>query len=162
MLKALGWVGAQEEKVEWWTDKGFIGTKDWNLIYDDEWGAPYVYLRMLAALMGSLLIPTVYLSARALGLGRLPAAVAATLTLTETVSALQVRRGGGGSRAASLRPRRRRRPTRALLPPPLPLRRPASSSATPSSTSSTPRRSARPLSRSASRSRQPRAGCGWR
>ena len=89
MLKALGWVGAQEENVQWWTDKGFIGTKDWELIYDDEWGAPYVYLRMVAALAGSLLIPVVYLSTRALGAGRLPSAVAATLVLTETVSALQ-------------------------------------------------------------------------
>lgn len=90
-LKALGWVGAQEENVQWWTDKGFIGTKDWELIYDDEWGAPYVYLRMVAALAGSLLIPVVYLSTRALGAGRLPSAVAATLVLTETVSALQAR-----------------------------------------------------------------------
>ena len=92
VLKAQGFVGPQERKVKWWSDKGnIIGTSDHLKVFDKAYGAPYIAMRVTSAVAGAALIPATYLSARALGLGRVPALLAAVLMLTETVSALQVR-----------------------------------------------------------------------
>lgn len=92
VLKAQGFVGPQERTVKWWSDKGnIIGTSDYLKVFDKAYGAPYIAMRVTSAIAGAALIPATYLSARALGLGRVPAALAAVLMLTETVSALQAR-----------------------------------------------------------------------
>lgn len=96
ILVAFGFKGAGELNVKWWTNDGFIGTRDWELLYAEEYRTasgllPYVPLRVAAALVGSALVLAMFASARALGLGRAPAAVAATLVLCETVTALQSR-----------------------------------------------------------------------
>lgn len=52
---------------------------------------PFLSLRITSALAGATIVPAMFLSARALGLSRASAFVAAILVLTETLSALQVR-----------------------------------------------------------------------
>jgi len=96
VLWAFGFRGAGELNVKWWTAEGFVGTRDWELLYDEQYRTasgllPYLPLRVTAALVGSALVVVMFASARALGLGRAPAALAATLVLCETVTALQSR-----------------------------------------------------------------------
>ena len=92
VLKATGFVGPQEPNVKWWSEKGnIIGSSDHLKVFDKEYGSPYIAMRMTSAAAGSALIPATYLSARALGLGRVPSLLAAVLVLTEAISALQVR-----------------------------------------------------------------------
>jgi Na+-transporting NADH:ubiquinone oxidoreductase subunit NqrB len=33
VLMLRGFVGAEEERVVWWGKDGFVGTKDWMLLY---------------------------------------------------------------------------------------------------------------------------------
>lgn len=92
VLKAQGFVGPQERTVKWWSEKGnIIGTSDYLKIFDKQYGSPYIAMRIVSAIAGAALVPATYLCARALGLGRVPALLAAVFMLTETISALQVR-----------------------------------------------------------------------
>ena len=96
VLRALGFAGAGELRVKWWTADGFVGTRDWMLLYEEEFRTasgllPYLPLRWAAAFAGCALVVAMFATARALGLGRAPAAVATTLVLCETVTALQSR-----------------------------------------------------------------------
>ena len=55
MLWLVGFKGAQEDAPRWWVSEkegGFIGTKDWLLLYEPEYGLPYLPLRRLSAAMG--------------------------------------------------------------------------------------------------------------
>lgn len=60
-------------------------------MYDSAYGEPFDPMRRLTAVVGSLLIVVTYLSARAIGCGRIAASLAATMILCETVIALQSR-----------------------------------------------------------------------
>lgn len=100
LLWVGGFVGAQEDKVRWWVSEqegGFIGTKDWLLLYEDgygwpaEWGQPYLALRRLSATMGVIFVVVTFLSARAIGLGRVAATLAAWCAGCELVVLLQSR-----------------------------------------------------------------------
>jgi hypothetical protein len=94
VLYVLGFKGAQEEKIEWWVEAergGFIGTKDWLLLYETEWGSPYIPLRRTSATMGTLFVVVVFLSARAIGLGRVASTFGAWLAMAELVVLLQSR-----------------------------------------------------------------------
>jgi dolichyl-phosphate-mannose--protein O-mannosyl transferase len=92
VLHLQGFVGARENAVQWWSAKGnIIGTKDHLLVFDAEYGKPYIAMRMVSAVAGAVLVPVMFLSARALGLGRMPALLAGIFALCETISALQVR-----------------------------------------------------------------------
>ena len=94
VLYALGFKGAQEEKIEWWVDAsrgGFIGTKDWLLLYEQEWGQMYIPLRRTSAGMGTLLVMATFLTCRAIGMGRVAAAFGAWLAMAELVILVQSR-----------------------------------------------------------------------
>jgi dolichyl-phosphate-mannose--protein O-mannosyl transferase len=102
VLHLQGFVGARETEVQWWSKQGnIIGTADYKLVYEEAYGKPYIVMRIVAAVAGAALVPVMFLSARALGLGRVPALLASAFVLFETVSALQVRGyaliGGRGS-----------------------------------------------------------------
>lgn len=83
--------GAREDNVQWWTKDGFVGTSDWELLYSEDHGKPYIVLRMVSAVIGSLLTPVVYLTARAMGCRRVVAFFAVWLTFLESIIALQSR-----------------------------------------------------------------------
>ena len=94
VLYAIGFVGAQEEKIRWWVgadEGGFIGTKDWLLLYEDEYGAPYMHLRMTSAVVGTAFVITVFLTCRAIGLGRIASSFGAWLAMLELVILIQSR-----------------------------------------------------------------------
>ena len=67
------------------------GTTDWKLLYDPAYGNLFIPLRETAAVVGSILVVVTFLSARAIGCGRITASLAAWLILCETVIALQSR-----------------------------------------------------------------------
>lgn len=94
LLWVLGFEGAKEDNVRWWVSEqegGFIGTKDWMLLYDDAYGAPYVHLRRLSATMGVIFIVVTYLTARAVGLRRVASSLAAFMAMCELVILVQSR-----------------------------------------------------------------------
>ncbi len=94
VLYALGFKGAQEEKIEWWVEAsrgGFIGTKDWLLLYENDWGAPYVALRRTSAACSTAFVVVVYLTGRAVGLSRTGAAFGAWCAMGELVVLVQSR-----------------------------------------------------------------------
>ncbi len=94
VLHVLGFEGAKEEKIEWWVEAsrgGFIGTKDWLLLYEAEWGQMYVPLRRTSAFMGTLFVMAVFLTCRAVGMGRVAAAFGAWLAMAELVILVQSR-----------------------------------------------------------------------
>jgi dolichyl-phosphate-mannose--protein O-mannosyl transferase len=91
VLHAQGFVGARETQVQWWSTSGnIVGTSDYKLVFEAEYGKPYIAMRMVAAVAGAALVPVMFLTSRALGLGRMPSLLAATFVLCETISALQV------------------------------------------------------------------------
>ena len=90
-LKTTPFRGAEEDDVEWWTDKGFVGTTDWLLLYEEKHGSPYILLRKVSAVMGTLLIPLTYITTRALGVGPLCSFLAAFYVLTDVLITLQSR-----------------------------------------------------------------------
>eukprot|EP00298_Acanthocystis_sp_HF-20_P002316 c12741_g1_i1.p1 GENE.c12741_g1_i1~~c12741_g1_i1.p1 ORF type:complete len:613 (-),score=210.18 c12741_g1_i1:12-1850(-) len=83
--------GPNEYNVRWWTDKGFVGTSDWKLIYENDYGAPYVYIRTTNAFMGSFLVAITYATARAMGCRKYSAVFCAWLILCENLITLQSR-----------------------------------------------------------------------
>ena len=94
VLYVIGFVGAQEEKIRWWVgaeEGGFIGTKDWLLLYDDEYGAPYMHLRRTSAVVGTAFVIAVFLTCRAIGMGRIAASFGAWLAMLELVILIQSR-----------------------------------------------------------------------
>ena len=54
VLWAVGFSGAHETDVKWWTDKGFVGTIDWKLLYDPAYGEAFMPLRTLRLTMARL------------------------------------------------------------------------------------------------------------
>jgi len=94
VLYFLGFKGAQEEKIEWWVEAergGFIGTKDWLLLYEPEWGSPYIPLRRTSATMSTIFVVVVFLSCRAIGLGKISSTFGAWLAMCELVVLVQSR-----------------------------------------------------------------------
>ena len=90
VLYLRGFVGAQEEAVKWWVPNAFIGTKDWLLLYEEEWGSEYIPLRKTAAIVGSILIPVAYYSARGVGCGKVASFLAAWMVGLEALVLVQV------------------------------------------------------------------------
>lgn len=94
VLWALGFKGAQEDNVRWWVSEkegGFIGTKDWMLLYDEKYGSMFLPLRRLSATLGVIFIAVTYLTARAIGLRRVAATFAAWMAMCELVILVQSR-----------------------------------------------------------------------
>ena len=94
VLWFLGFKGAQEDNVRWWVSEsegGFIGTKDWMLLYNDDYGAPYLPLRRLSATMGVIFIAVTYITARAIGLRQVASSLAAFMAMCELVILVQSR-----------------------------------------------------------------------
>ena len=94
MLWLVGFKGAQEDAPRWWVSEkegGFIGTKDWLLLYEPEYGEPYLPLRRLSATMGVAFVLVAFLTGRAAGFGRIASVFLAWLAGCELVILLQSR-----------------------------------------------------------------------
>jgi hypothetical protein len=70
---------------------GFIGTRDWMLLYDPAYGSTYLPLRRLSATMGVIFILVTYATCRAIGLRRVASTLAALFATCELVILVQSR-----------------------------------------------------------------------
>src|SRR3990167_7245117 len=102
-----GYQKLEEENVAWWTSKGFVGTMDYEQIYNGflylifniyivfiysiffllfffgQTSPTFIYVRLASVMMGILLVIFTYLALRALGCRRISSLFAAWMVLTD-------------------------------------------------------------------------------
>eukprot|EP00457_Paulinella_chromatophora_P004041 gb/GEZN01004051.1/.p1 GENE.gb/GEZN01004051.1/~~gb/GEZN01004051.1/.p1 ORF type:complete len:601 (+),score=34.30 gb/GEZN01004051.1/:22-1824(+) len=87
------WNGYQdlgEMNVRWWTESGYVGTHDYQKLYADE-KLTYLAVRRVSAVVGTVLVVSLYLASRALGCSRPAALFTASLGFFDNMIAVYSR-----------------------------------------------------------------------